>query len=151
MKKIMSMFLVTVMCLSLSVPAFAADVTEDVAPVESLALGGSEAEITPATVDLSQGFNILTGQKWYKSFKMNKLIGDSHNAFKVVTSNISGGGTYTIVIKGTNGFNYASDPLTYGATKTIPYAAEDVTYTVYLVNIGANPVRGNVAITSYYM
>ena len=43
MKKIMSMFLVTVMCLSLSVPAFAADVTEDVAPVESLALGGSDA------------------------------------------------------------------------------------------------------------
>lgn len=151
MKKIMAMFLATVMCLSLSVPAFAADVTENVAPVEPLALGGSEFDVAPAAIDVSQSFSLPTGDTWIKSFKMNKLLANPHNAFKVVISNVSGGGSYTLIIKGSNGYNFTSAPLSYGATKTVEYAAKDVTYTVYIVNNSANTVRGNVAITSYYM
>ena len=153
MRKVLSIVLAIIMSLVIAVPACAAEnnIVEEKVTIfgTPFALGGEESEVSPAAVDFSGRFSVLVGgTPWNKSFKVDKLVGESHNAFTVKISEVSG--QYSLVITGTNGYSYSSGLKTGGTSVTVSNAVEGVTYTVFIVNPGSQTLSGKVTINSYY-
>jgi|GEM_PF-4191317 len=116
---------------------------------EQTDLSTDKPTITPLGVDNTASLDLAVGKSWSDSFKMNNWINTDHNAFNVKVSNVTGGGTYKVIITGTNGYSYESSDQSSGNTWTISNAKVDVTYKVTIVNTSSKTVKATVNITSY--
>lgn len=106
-------------------------------------------EIMPTSVSLSEDFNLSIGQSWSRSYYMDNLFAEAHNAFKINTIDVKG--RYRIIINGSNGYSTSSEEYTNVGTKiTITNAKPGVKYMVYIVNTGEGTLTGQVQISSYY-
>ena len=109
---------------------------------------GSSLVAPAKSVSLTKTLNVAVGKSWSTSFNMN-ASGSPHNAFNVVTSNISG--KYKYIITGNQGYSYESGEYTnQGTTFTTSNAWSNETYTVYIVNTGSTALTGTVQVSSYY-
>lgn len=145
MKKIVTLMMTFAMCLCFVLPVHAA-------PSDSI------TEVTTASqnqndfsraVSLSEDFSCETGKSWSTSFTTDKWFSDDHNAFKTIIDDFSGG-SYKVIIEGSNGYSYTSSEYTSGHSFTTRNAKSNVTYTVYIVNTGSGTISGNVKISSFY-
>lgn len=109
----------------------------------------SSENIDERSVSLSQDFTAYVGQSWSTHFTMDRIVGENHNAFKVVVTNVKGG-TYKVIITSDHGYEYTSSECSGGVTLTTTNANAGERYHVYIVNTGSSPVTGKVKISSYY-
>jgi len=106
------------------------------------------AVIPVRSVSQTKQLNLAVGKSWSLSFNMN-ASGSPHNAFNVVTSNMSG--KYKYIITGSQGYSYESGEYNnQGTTFTTSNAWSNETYTVYIVNTGTTTLTGTVQVSSYY-
>lgn len=147
MKKFISMIMAVAMCFSLTVPAFAAEESV-IGDAEKITNVSNDDGISPLVANKEGSFALAAGGKKMFTFKMNNGSNTAHNTFVIKTSGVYGG-TYKIIVTGTNGFNYATPELSSSNTHTVYHAAKDVTYTVMILNTGSTHVYGKVNITSY--
>lgn len=146
MKKIISSFLLSVaILLSNGIPVSAQEVTTSSTEITTV----EEQTVTPRKVDTAGEIALSSGDDFSVEFTMKGILGmgTTHNAFKVVISDITKGNC-KVTITGDDGYSYVSD---YAGNRTITTrnAKPDVKYTVTIMGNTTYGCRGKYAITSY--
>lgn len=94
------------------------------------------------------GCTIAIGTSYQKSFTMENEPQTPYAAFRVTVSGVSSdGGSYKIIIAGSDGYAYMSAAQTGDFTVTIQDAVSDAAYTVYILNYAAVPVTADITIS----
>ncbi len=147
MKKIMVLIMTIVMSFGMVISVNASNKENTLELAEKTT---DDNEITNRAISISKDFSCATGKSWSTTFTVNKLFAEDHNAFKVVISNLKSG-KYKIIIEGSDGYSYTSSEHSTDRTITVTNAKSgDVSYTVYIVNVGSGELAGHVKISSYY-
>lgn len=161
-KKIVSLIAASTLALSIMTAPVFAEIAIDLNPPRAVAVETVKSDSPETTVDYGKvmpeprGVNVVNksvsvkvGSSYSKSFKMNNLFADPHNAFKITVNNPSG--NYTVkVTKSDGSWSHDFSEKNYGATVEVNDCVPDVTYTVYVMNTGDETLSADVSITSFF-
>lgn len=97
---------------------------------------------------VNKSISVSVGSSYSKSFKMDNLFADPHNAFNVSVSNPDG--KYHIkAVRGNGEWSHDFSTKEVGSTATVDECLPGVTYTVYVINDDSVKINATVSITSY--
>ncbi|MCD7845039.1 MAG: hypothetical protein LUG57_04140 [Oscillospiraceae bacterium] len=116
--------------------------------VENAADGQGTAFAQAHILAEETGCTIAIGTSYQKRFTTEKGTQTPYAAFRVTVSSISSdGGSYKIIIAGSDGYAYMSAAQTGDFTVTIQDAVSDAAYTVYILNYAAVPITADITIS----
>lgn len=164
-KKIASLIAASTLALSVMTAPVFAEIAIDLNPPRAVAVETVKSDSPETTVDYGKvmpaprGVNVVNksvslkiGTSYSKSFKMNNFLADPHNAFKITVNNPSGNyGDYIVIVTKSDGsWAHKFSRKNYSATVEVNDCVPDVTYTVYVMNIGTKTLSADVNITSFF-
>lgn len=146
-KKLMSIFLILVMMLSICIPASAATLsTTEVTTISE----PSTPNANERKISLTEDISLAAGDTWKERFDTDRIIISDHDAFRVKLTDVSG--SFKLMILGGNGYFYESAVYTdVDVTFTTTNAKADVQYTVSIINVSNDTkFTATVEIESFY-
>lgn len=138
MKKFLGMFIVLVLCFLIVL------LYTNVLPLDN-ATELEEKGSLIHTVDMSDSFAIDVGDSWNTTFTTDETFEEDYNALKIAVTDFAGE-TYKMIVTGNDEYSNMSADCSVDDAFTAADVKSNVTYTVHVVNTGAEKISGNVEI-----